>query len=1195
MKNSLMELNPLYQVKSPFMPEELIIPHAQTENELASFTIRVPIIQDYNTVVSRAFFENRKQSMEVTVYETNFNNITVDTFKPPSATGANNQGTADWVDEIMKRKPYMPRTGRDQTAPPTADNRTQTVYLFDVNGRNNESELSRARLNIDGVEARDLGHYPKGIVGNAAMSYKNSYAVHALYKYSEFNWILGFFGICIVFGVYTSFAFGLVQRLMELIILYCISPLTLALYPMDDGASFKSNFAQPFYKKVIAVYAVVLSLNLFFLLFPYFSKIKFFNDTNSTTNWMMNNIMSVFLTIALLSLLPKIRNTIQTMLGADSIEEKSLAKMATDTWGELRKGGAGIAVAGAGLVAKGVRYTGVMERMNLGNKDKNKAWKDLTAGQKASRGIANTMRGAAWFATLGAAGSVGSGDKWYNSGWGSKAGRGISDFMGYKTVPLMTKDANGKEVQAVDAAGNKMTKRVASSGISKFFSDAYQGSLMQSMTQAAFDLDNGVLMQGKAAKALVGYFGEKEKIADMTKYEKDRKERINIRADVAGEKMKAAQAAKLGVDSLLQRIQVAGKGLKVGGKDISEFDTDDLFNKDLMGRAIAAIDGNKPNSAKELGAAAVTMLGGGKKLKAALKQAGLGDDVYDTIARGNAEEVDKLDLKNLGSDGAKIKDIFKGKIDGVMSNVTAANLGGMLTTTNLGGHADIPYMGRLLAELGQHCGPEFAAALLSGTDADIGKVLGSDKLVGKMFENRALSEAAGACKGDITKAIGIGHAENKRQAHWSSIAADSQTKIDFAADLQKDFDDFHNNKLKSFYATGHNEAEVKHLAKMGSFANGVMNNRIVDQIVIETEIVRKIREVQGSDQPAQELRQKYINELKDIEIDIGSRKVNIKQELNTTFKDMKAEDIAGQLQKEMKDFYNVQFSKAVEGLSSSLASYDFSVKANQRMGGMVGAAMSKELMKHTENLVNEMNVNNKNTIIKDTTFTELFESGKNAEIAHNLRLVADGRCADSKFKDNAEMMKMSMSAKGRQDARRMTEIFGNMLGDAKGAMGGDLALNAQNITGMLVQTAMIEQVQNMIDGVMQENTRMETHHRQILEQTKSKALATMSRNSFKGSLGAELSEAIRLGQYNNQNHNKLFNDAIEQLNEQVAKATGVEKQTLMKDLDVLTDMLGSRTEFYRVNYEMDHAAAFRGKLQNFEGFFRRLFKNEGDS
>jgi hypothetical protein len=170
------------------------------------------------------------------------------------------------------------------------------------------------------------------------MKYTNPVAVYEIYDLLSFNWIIGFGGLFIALGVYNSFAFGMIQRIAELGILYVFSPVTLAFFPFDDGAQFNNSFVKPFYKKAISSFAPVISLNLFFVILPAFDGIIWFDETNSAMPGTMNLVVGFVVSIALLSMLPKVRTTIQTMLGADPMEDKKMfgkGSVTADAWGKV--------------------------------------------------------------------------------------------------------------------------------------------------------------------------------------------------------------------------------------------------------------------------------------------------------------------------------------------------------------------------------------------------------------------------------------------------------------------------------------------------------------------------------------------------------------------------------------------------------------------------------------------------------------------------------------------------------------------------------------------------------------------------------------------------------------------------------------------------------------------------------------------
>ena len=154
-------------------------------------------------------------------------------------------------------------------------------------------------------------------------TYNDRQTVKALYELGEVQWYIGFAGIIVAIGVYVNFTFGLIQRAINMAVLYVMSPITIAFYPFDDGAKFNSAFVKPFYQQTISVFAVVISLNMWLVLFG-----PLLNAVSAATGG--STIMRVLAIISFLSMLPSIRKSITQLLGAGELQEKKLSQMAMD-------------------------------------------------------------------------------------------------------------------------------------------------------------------------------------------------------------------------------------------------------------------------------------------------------------------------------------------------------------------------------------------------------------------------------------------------------------------------------------------------------------------------------------------------------------------------------------------------------------------------------------------------------------------------------------------------------------------------------------------------------------------------------------------------------------------------------------------------------------------------------------------------
>ena len=209
--------------------------------------------------------------------------------------------------------------------------------------------------------------------------YTTMFVTRNFYYLPELDFILPMIALVIAFGVFVNFAFALIQRAAELAVLYMISPLTLAFFPFDDGQSFKNAFVGPFYKKTISIFAVVISMNLFFVILPVLNGFTWFPSPNTGANAaapynaptaltncddfvitncaelfanhklsteplntqnatpsapglaLRNAMADVFVLMAILGMLPALRTTVQVALGADNLADKKVGQVFKDS------------------------------------------------------------------------------------------------------------------------------------------------------------------------------------------------------------------------------------------------------------------------------------------------------------------------------------------------------------------------------------------------------------------------------------------------------------------------------------------------------------------------------------------------------------------------------------------------------------------------------------------------------------------------------------------------------------------------------------------------------------------------------------------------------------------------------------------------------------------------------------------------
>ena len=156
-------------------------------------------------------------------------------------------------------------------------------------------------------------------------TYADAGTVNALYEVAAINYAVGFIAIISAMGVYMNFAFGLIQRAVNMAVLYVMSPITISFYPFDDGQKFSSKFVTPFYQEAISAFSIIVSLNLFIVLLEPVQEAVKTATGSATLGWLG--------LIAFVSMLPKLRDQITGILGGSSISAKSFG----EAWKDAKK------------------------------------------------------------------------------------------------------------------------------------------------------------------------------------------------------------------------------------------------------------------------------------------------------------------------------------------------------------------------------------------------------------------------------------------------------------------------------------------------------------------------------------------------------------------------------------------------------------------------------------------------------------------------------------------------------------------------------------------------------------------------------------------------------------------------------------------------------------------------------------------
>lgn len=110
------------------------------------------------------------------------------------------------------------------------------------------------------------------------LDYNNLSVVKQYYDLGDINFFVGIAGGLVILIMFVMSAVMFVQRIFDIILLYIVSPASVATIPLDEGGRFRI-WREMLVSKVLGAYGIILSMNIFFLIIPQVSTISFFGDT----------------------------------------------------------------------------------------------------------------------------------------------------------------------------------------------------------------------------------------------------------------------------------------------------------------------------------------------------------------------------------------------------------------------------------------------------------------------------------------------------------------------------------------------------------------------------------------------------------------------------------------------------------------------------------------------------------------------------------------------------------------------------------------------------------------------------------------------------------------------------------------------------------------------------------------------------
>lgn len=197
----------------------------------------------------------------------------------------------------------------------------------------------------------DITGIGKVVVGSFS-KYDVSF-IWIFYNLWTFNFLTGFVGVFVTFGIMISIILGMMSRLIKGAALFLIYPALLGIAPLDDFKAFK-GWGTQFMQQLMMAFGSILGINLLLLVLPYVQNINFFNIA------VVDVIIQLIMLVAGLLMAKDFITMINGFVGgADASQAGEGAKGSIG--GKLKAGirpAANIAGAGVRVARKGVQAVG---------------------------------------------------------------------------------------------------------------------------------------------------------------------------------------------------------------------------------------------------------------------------------------------------------------------------------------------------------------------------------------------------------------------------------------------------------------------------------------------------------------------------------------------------------------------------------------------------------------------------------------------------------------------------------------------------------------------------------------------------------------------------------------------------------------------------------------------------------------------
>lgn len=143
------------------------------------------------------------------------------------------------------------------------------------------------------------------------LDYKDVSLVKSYFNIQDMNYLIGILGGFVMLVMFVLSSISFIQRIFDIILLYLISPISIATIPLDEGNRFKV-WKDMMIGKMLSAYGIILVTNLFFLIIPQVYEMRFFSSD------FKNGIVYILFLLGGSFAVSKANDVIARLCGADA-------------------------------------------------------------------------------------------------------------------------------------------------------------------------------------------------------------------------------------------------------------------------------------------------------------------------------------------------------------------------------------------------------------------------------------------------------------------------------------------------------------------------------------------------------------------------------------------------------------------------------------------------------------------------------------------------------------------------------------------------------------------------------------------------------------------------------------------------------------------------------------------------------------